>query len=327
MHDTVPFNRRAALCLPAMLAIPRIGRAQGSWPDRPVRIIVNYGAGGAADTIARLLQPRMSEALGQAIVIENRTGAGGTVGAAAAARSPADGYTLLFDSAAHVVAPLLFRNLPIDYETAFTYIGRATVQAYVWAVSSNFPARNVAEFIAAARARPQPVTFGSPGVGSSGHIAGEAFAQAAGLRFEHVPYRGGAEAANDLAAGNLEAACITLSSATPVVEAGRARLLATTGGVRTATQPELPTLAESGLAGFDVTSWLGLFGPANLPPPVVEKVSAALIAAGNDPATRQRLAAAGFEASPTGPRDFAEQVGRDREVFGNVVRRAGLKPG
>ncbi|MBI0539108.1 twin-arginine translocation pathway signal protein [Roseomonas sp. KE2513] len=326
MQTVPPLRRRVLLGLPAALALPSVGRAQAPWPDRPVRIVVNYAAGGAADTIARLLQPRMSEALGQSVVIENRTGAGGTVGAAAVARSPADGYTLLFDSAAHVVAPLLFRNLPVDYETAFSYLGRATVQAYVWVISARFPARDVAEFIAAARERPQPVTFGSPGVGSSGHIAGEAFAQAAGLRFEHIPYRGGAEAANDLAAGNLEAACITLSSAAPIVEGGRARMLATTGATRAASQPNLPTLAESGLTGFDVTSWLGLFGPAGLPAPIVEKAGAALIAAGSDLTTRQRLAAAGFEAAPTNARNFAEQVRRDRETFSAVVRRAGLQP-
>lgn len=318
-------SRRSLLAASGVLLLPGAARA-AAWPDRPVRIIVNYAAGGAADTIARLMQPKMTEALGQQVVIENRTGAGGTVGAAAAARSPADGYTLLFDSAAHVVAPLLFKNLPVDYDSAFSYLGRATLQTYVWVVAAGFPATDVATFIAAAKGRPQPVSYGSPGIGSSGHIAGEAFAQAAGLRFEHVPYRGGAEAAKDLASGNLEAACITLSSAAPVVEAGRARLIASTGGQRSAMQPDLPTLAERGLTGFDVTSWLGLFGPAGLPEPVVRKASAALIAAGQDPATRQRLAASGFEAAPSGPEDFARQVQRDKQAFGAVVRRAGLQP-
>jgi tripartite-type tricarboxylate transporter receptor subunit TctC len=327
MHSAAPMRRRATLALPGLLLLPAAARAQDNWPDRPVRIIVSYAAGGAADTIARLLQPGMSEALGQQVVIENRAGAGGTVGAVSAARSPADGYTLLFDAAAHVVAPLLFRNLPVNYETAFSYIGRATNQPYAWLVSSRFPARSAAEFMSVARSRREPVSYGSPGAGSSGHIAGEAFAQAAGLRFEHVPYRGGAEAANDLAAGNLEAACITLSSAAPIVEAGRARLLAVTSAQRAAAHPDVPTLAESGLPGFDVSSWVGLFGPAGLPPAIVRKASAALGAAGRDPATRQRLEAGGFEAAPTSPEDFAAQVRRDREVFGAVVRRAGLLQG
>ncbi|MBU8544791.1 MULTISPECIES: Bug family tripartite tricarboxylate transporter substrate binding protein [Roseomonadaceae] len=317
-------KRRTVLALPALLLAPRAARAQ-AWPERPVRIVVNYTAGGAADTITRLLQPGMQEALGQPVVVENRPGAGGTIGAAAVARAAADGYTLLFDSAAHVVAHLLFRSLPVDYQTAFSYIGRATVQPYVWMVAERFPARTTQEFIAAARARQQPVTYGTPGIGSSGNIAAEAFAQAAGLRFEHVPYRGGAEAANAMAAGDLDAACITLSSATPVAESGRARLLGVTGAERASSHPQIPTLAEGGVSGFDITSWLGLFGPAGLPPAITEKVAMALQAAASDPATARRLGAAGFEASPSGPADFTAQVARDRQTFGAVVRRAGLQ--
>ena len=320
-------RRRGLLPLPAVLLLGRGATAQPAWPDRLVRVIVNYAAGGAADTIARVLQPTMSESLGQGVVIENRPGAGGTLGAAYVARAPADGYTLLLDSAAHAVAPLLFRNLPVEWETGFTYIGRASIQPYAWVVSSRLAVRDAAEFIAFARGRAQPVTYGSPGAGTSGNIAGEAFAQAAGLSFEHVPYRGGAEAANDVAAGNIEAACITLSSAAPIVEAGRARILATTGARRTGIRPDVPTLAEAGLTGFDVTSWLGLFGPAGLPPAVVQKASASLMRAGHDPGTRRRLSAGGFEAAPSGPEDFAAQVRRDRESLGAVVRLAGLAQG
>lgn len=317
-------GRRALLAAPAAMLAGR-ARAQ-NWPDRPLRMIVNFAAGGAADTAARLLQPGLSEALGQTVVIENRTGAGGTIGAIAVARAPADGYTILYDSASHVVAPLMFRNLPIDYTTAFSYIGRATIQPYVWTVSSAFPARTTQEFITAAKARRNPVTYGTPGVGSSGHIAAEAFAQAAGLRLEHVPYRGGAEAANALAAGDIDAACITLSSASPVVEAGRAHLVGVTGARRAASHPEVPPLAEGGLPGFDFTSWSGLFGPAAMPEEAIRKVAAALHAAGTSPATMQRLAASGFESSPSSPAEFAAQVARDRESFGTVVRRAGMQP-
>lgn len=317
-------GRRPLLAAPALMLAGR-ARAQ-AWPDRPVRVVVNFAAGGAADTSARLLQPGLSEALGQTVVIENRTGAGGTIGAISIARSPADGYSLLYDSASHVVAPLMFRNLPIDYPTAFSYVGRATIQPYVWTVSAGFPARTTQEFVAAAKARRNPVTYGSPGVGSSGHIAAEAFAQAAGLRLEHVPYRGGAEAANALAAGDIDAACITLSSASPVVEAGRGRFIGVTGARRASSHPDVPSLAEGGLPGFDFTSWSGLFGPAGVPEEAVRKIAAALQAAGTNPATVQRLAASGFEAAPTGPAEFAAQVARDREAFGAVVRRAGMQP-
>ncbi len=317
-------GRRTLLAAPALM-LSGTARAEG-WPDRPVRIVVNFAAGGAADTSCRLLQPGLMEALGQTVVIENRTGAGGTIGAISIARSPADGYSLLYDSASHVVAPLMFRNLPIDYATAFSYVGRATIQPYVWTVSSGFPARTTQEFIAAAKARRNPVTYGTPGVGSSGHIAAEAFAQAAGLRLEHVPYRGGAEASNALAAGDIDAACITLSSASPVVEVGRGHFIGVTGARRAASHPDVPSLAEGGLPGFDFTSWSGLFGPAGVPEEAMQKIAAALHAAGTNPATVQRLAASGFEAAPTGPAEFAAQVARDREAFGAVVRRAGMQP-
>lgn len=323
-----PIGRRSLLAIPAFLTA---GAAQAqsqaqSWPDRPVRVVVNYSAGGAADTACRLLQLGLSEALGQSVVIENRTGAGGTIGAIAVARAPADGYTILYEAAAHVVAPLMFRNLPIDYLTAFSYIGRATIQPYVMVANANFPGRTTQDFIAAARSRRDPVTYGTPGVGSSGHIAAEAFAQAAGIRLEHVPYRGGAEAANALAAGDIDSACITLSSAGPVVQAGRAHFLGVTGASRAASHPDIPPLADGGLPGFDFTSWSGFMGPAGMPEEAIRKFAAALQAAGSHPATMQRLAASGFESAPTGPADFAALVARDREAFGAVVRRAGMQP-
>lgn len=172
------------------------------------------------------------------------------------------------------------------------------------------PARTTQEFIAAAKARRNPVTYGTPGVGSSGHIAAEAFAQAAGLRLEHAPYCGGAEAANALPAGDIDAACITLSSASHVVEAGRAQLVGVTGARRTASHPGVPPLAEGGLPGFDFTSWSGLFGPSDMPEGAVRKIVAALQDAGTNRETMRRLAASGFEAAPNGPADFAAQVAR-----------------
>lgn len=315
--------RRGVLAAPFLA--PRIGRT-ATWPERPVRLIVSFGAGGAADTTARILQPMLSQALGQPLVIENRGGAGGTLGAIAVARSPADGYTLLLDAASHVVAPLLYRNLPIDYETAFTPIGQVVSQPYAWVVAAALPPRDMAEFLNFARGRREPVTYGSPGNGSTGHIAGEAFAHATGLTFQHVPYRSGAEAATDLAAGTLGAVCTTISSAAPVVEAGRARFIAVTSARRSAVLPAVPTIAESAVAGFDVTSWNGVLGPAGLPPDIVQRVSAALLAAGHDAATRQRLSAAGFEPAPSTPAEFGMQMRRDREAFGNAVRRAGMVP-
>ncbi|MDB5375620.1 MAG: tripartite tricarboxylate transporter substrate binding protein, partial [Rubritepida sp.] len=260
----IKLSRRAALLgIAASLSAPAI-RAQGNYPTRPVRLIVNFGAGGAADTVARLIQPKMSEALGQSLIVENRTGAGGTIGAVAVARSDPDGYTLMFDSPNHLINPLLQPNVPINYETSFSYISGVTIQPWLWIVSTSYRATDLQGFIAESRERGGTVIFGSSGIGSAGHLSGELLGQRSGLPMEHVPYRSGAEASNDVAGGNLHVACITVSSALPAINAGKARYIASTGARRSVALPDLPTFAESGFPGFDVTSWVGLFGPAGL---------------------------------------------------------------
>jgi tripartite-type tricarboxylate transporter receptor subunit TctC len=307
------------LSVSSTLAAPAL--AQSKYPSRPVRLIVNFGAGGAADTVARLVQPKMSEVLGQSIVIENRTGAGGTVGAIAVARSDPDGYVLLFDSPGHIINPMLQPNIPINYETSFSYISGVTIQPWVWIVSADYAAKDLQSFIAESRERSGPVIFGSSGIGSAGHLSGELLGQRTGLQMEHVPYRSGAEAGNDVASGNLKVACITVSSALPAINAGKARYIASTGARRSVALPELPTFAESGLPEFDVTSWVGLFGPAKLPDEVVEKVNAAIGFALRDETVRTRLMAAGFEPDPTTPAEFAAKIAQERVVLADSVRR------
>lgn len=312
-------RRTALLGLAASFAAPVV-RAQGSYPSRPVRLIVNFGAGGAADTVARLIQPRMSEVLGQSIIIENRTGAGGTIGAVAAARSEPDGYTLMFDSPNHIINPLLQTNIPINYETAFCYISGVTIQPWVWIVSTDYRATDLQAFIAEARAQGGPVIFGSSGLGSAGHLSGELLGQRSGLPMEHVPYRSGAEASNDVAGGNLKVACITVSSALPAINSGKARYIASTGARRSVALPDLPTFAESGFPGFDVTSWVGLFGPAGIPTDIIGKVNAAMGAALRDDTARSRLMAGGFEPDPTTPAEFAAKIEHERRVLTESIR-------
>jgi len=316
----IRISRRAALLgIGASLSAPAV-RAQGSYPVRPVRLIVNFGAGGAADTVARLIQPKMSEALGQSLIIENRTGAGGTIGAVAAARSEPDGYTLMFDSPNHIINPLLQPNIPINYETAFSYISGVTIQPWVWIVSTDYRATDLQGFIAESRERGGTVIFGSSGIGSAGHLSGELLGQRSGLPVEHVPYRSGAEASNDVAGGNLHVACITVSSALPAINAGKARYIASTGARRSVALPDLPTFAESGFPGFDVTSWVGLFGPAGMPPEIIEKVNASMGAALRDETARTRLMAAGFEPDPTTPAAFAAKIAQERVVLTASIR-------
>ena len=313
-------SRRAALLgMAASLPAPAL-RAQGHYPNRPVRLIVNFGAGGAADTVARLVQPRMSEALGQSVMVENRTGAGGTIGAVTVARSEPDGYTLMFDSPNHLINPLLQPNIPINYETSFSYISGVTIQPWVWIISTRYAAQDLQGFIAEARQRGGTVIFGSSGIGSAGHLSGELLGQRSGLPMEHVPYRSGAEAGTDMAAGNLDVACITVSSAAPAVSAGKARYIASTGARRSVALPELPSFAESGFPGFDVTSWVGLFGPAGLPGEVITKANAAIGVALRDDAVRSRLMAAGFEPDPTTPVEFAAKIASERVALTASVR-------
>jgi tripartite-type tricarboxylate transporter receptor subunit TctC len=312
-------RRSALLGFGAALAAPTL-RAQEHYPSRAVRLVVNFGAGGAADTVARLIQPRMSTALGQPLIIENRTGAGGTIGAVSVARSEPDGYTLMFDSPNHLINPLLQPSIPINYETSFSYISGVTIQPWVWIISTRYAARDLQAFIAEARRRGGTVIFGSSGIGSAGHLSGELLGQRSGLPMEHVPYRSGAEAGTDVAAGNLDVACITVSSALPAVSAGKARYIASTGARRSVALPELPSFAESGFPGFDVTSWVGLFGPAGLPGEVVVKANAAIGTALCDDAVRSRLMAAGFEPDPTTPAEFAAKVASERISLTESVR-------
>ena len=303
-----------------LLAMPLIAQAQA----RPVRVIVAVAPGGQSDTVMRLLQPKMAEALGQPVVVENRAGAGGAIAAAAVAGSAPDGLTLLFDSFGFVVQPLIQRGLSFDYETAFAAVAQATALPYVLVTRSNFPGRDLAGYIAEARANPG-VTFGSPGVGSTGHLAGVLLAHRAGVRLEHVPYRGGADAARDVAAGNLDSVISTANTLRPLVQDGRARGIALTSATRRGSMADLPTIAESGFPGFDLTSWNGLFAPAATPAPMVTRLSEAMRAAAQDPFVRERLGVGGNEAVNEPAAAFAARIAHDRQVVRQLVAETGLR--
>jgi len=303
-----------------LLAMPLIAQAQA----RPVRVIVAFAPGGQSDTVMRLLQPKMAEALGQPVVVENRAGAGGAIAAAAVAGSAPDGLTLLFDSFGFVVQPLIQRGLSFDYETAFAAVAQATALPYVLVTRSNFPGRDLAGYIAEARANPG-VTFGSPGVGSTGHLAGVLLAHRAGVRLEHVPYRGGADAARDVAAGNLDSVISTANTLRPLVQDGRARGIALTSATRRGSMADLPTIAESGFPGFDLTSWNGLFAPAATPGAMITRLSEAMRAAAQDPFVRERLGVGGNEAVNEPAAAFAARIAHDRQVVRQLVAETGLR--
>ena len=311
-----------------MLAAPvAIGAAQGqgAWPDRPVRFIVPYSAGGVADTIARILQPRVAEHLGQSFIIENRTGASGAIGAAAVAQSPADGYTLLFEGATFATLPEVRRDLPFDYGAAFIPVVQVTTQPYIIGVRAGFPATDLAGFVAEAKKRPGEVTYGTPGVAHIGHFMGEALQMAAGIRLEHVPFRGGADVARELAGGRIDAGIISYSSLRPAVERGTT-LIASTAGRRQASLPQIPVIGET-FPGYDMASWTGVFAPAGTPAVAVNRFVQALRAAIGDAEVRRRLEAAGADAVGSDPEAFAAVIRRDRETARRIVQATGLRVG
>ncbi len=295
-----------------------------SWPDRPIRIIAPYAPGGQSDTVVRLLAPKLTEHLGQGVVVENRTGAGGSIGAGVVAQAPPDGYTLLFESFAFLVVPFIVKGLAFDYETAFAPVGQAVALPYVLVVRRDFPAKDFAGFLAYAKAHPG-VSYGTPGVGTVGHLAGALLESRAGIKLEHVPYRGGAESARDLAGGVIDAAIGTANSFGPLVQEGKVRGLALTSGERRGTLRDLPTIAESGFPGYDLTSWNGLFAPAGTPAPVLAKLEAALAHATSDPATRERLAMTGNDAVTEGSAAFAARIQRERAVVRQIVAQTGIR--
>ena len=318
-------NRRSLLAaaVTAPLVAPAILRAQPAFPTRPIRMLVPYSPGGQSDTVARLVAPRMAEFLGQNMVVENRTGAGGSIAAGLVVQAAADGYTLLFESFAFVVVPLIHHGLGFDYETAFAPIGQAVALPYVLAVRKDFPADDLPGFIRAVKANPG-ATYGTPGVGSPGHLAGVLLEQQGGIRLEHVPYRGGADAARDCGAGTLDAVIITANSITPFIDDNRAKGIALTSADQRGTLAMLPPMART-LPDIDLTSWNGLFAPAATPGPVQARLEAALAHATQDPDTIRRLALTGNDAVTAGGAAFGERIARDRAVVKRIVRETGMK--
>ena len=312
------------LVLAAVLAAAASAQAQ-QWPSKPIRVIVNFPPGGAADQIARLVAPTLAEALGQPVVVENRPGANGNIGAEAVAKSPPDGYTLLMSSGgAFSVNPHLYTKLPFDPLKDLEPIAAAARILVFLVVKPDLPAKSVNEFVALARANPGKLSYGSPGSGSSPHIATAMFARAAGIQVTHVPYKGAAPALTDLLGGQLDF-MFDPGIGLGQVRAGKLRLLAVGSPKRSPLFPDTPTVAESGIAGFDADSWFGFYAPAGLPPDVAARLNGEINRALQTPAVRDRIAAIGGEPVAMSAAEFAEVQRKDRERFGAVIREAGIK--
>ena len=262
-------------CVLAMLPLQTIAQPS-TWPARPITLVVTYPPGGGADAMARLIAPRMGDALGQNIVVENRPGAGGQIGASAVAKSAPDGYTLMLDASSFAVNPALYPKLPYDSSKAFRPIGVIALFPNVVLVNPQVPAKNVSELVALARSKKDAVSYASSGNGSAQHLAGALFESVTKVDMVHVPYKGGGPALNDVIGGQVPLFFGNLASTLQYVQSGRLRALAVTSGKRASALPDVPTLAETGVSGAEIHEWNAVFAPAGTPEPIVEKLFAAL---------------------------------------------------
>lgn len=314
---------RFLLLAVAVLVAPA---AFAEYPDRPIRLVVPFPAGGGADTLARLVMPRVAQALDATIVIDNRPGAGGNVGAELVARAAPDGYTLLYGTnGTHAINAALYGNLRFDPVRDFAPVSRMTVIAAMLIVNPEVPANSVAELVAYAKTRPGKLNFASAGNGTTSHLAGEMFRSMAGIDIVHVPYRGGALAAADLVGGQVQLMIDVMPNAYPLAKGGRVRGLAVSTGARFPAAPSYPTIAESGLPGFEISAWDGVFAPAGTPAAIVERLNAAIRRALDDRGLRETLLAHGAQAGPDTPDEFARFIAAEAEKWAKLVRQSGAK--
>ena len=296
-----------------------------TYPDRPIRFVVPWPPAGGADVVARLMSVPLAEELGKPVIIENRPGAGGNIGAAVAARSAADGYTIAFAySGTHSINRHLYKEMPFE-EKDFTPVIFISSVPQLLAVNANLPFKSVLEVIAGAKANPGKLTYGSSGNGAINHLAGQLFADMSGVQIQHIPYKGGAAAATALLAGEIDMVLGEPSVLLPHVASGKLRALAVTSEKRSATMPELPTIAEAGVPGYAVTSWNGILAPANTPEFAIKRLNAALNKILANPEMRARLLKMGYEPVGGPPEVFSKHIEAETLKWGPIIKKSGLQ--
>ncbi len=311
------FARRSLLL--ATLGTPAL--AQPAWPDRPIRWIVNFPPGGAADTLSRILAPGLTAKLGQPVVVENRPGAGGALGADLLAKAPGERNLVMISSAAsHGIGPVLYRTTPYDAVADFTHIRLIGTFASLLAVNNDVPARNLAEFIALIRAQPGTISYGSGGNGTLNHLLGQVLARAAGVEFTHVPYRGSAPALTDTISGTIPAIMESLPIALPHLRGGRLRALATSEAERSASLADVPTFAEQGFPAATASNWFGFSTPAGLPPEIIARWNTELAAQLADPGVVERFATIGVRPGTGGPAEYTALVRSELDRWRMVIQ-------
>jgi tripartite-type tricarboxylate transporter receptor subunit TctC len=313
-----------ALVTSALCATATSVFAQTAYPTKPITLVVTYPPGGGADAMARLIAPKMGEALGQTVVVENRAGASGQIGAAAVAKANPDGYTLMLDASSFSVNPSLYPKLPYDSLKAFQPIGVVALFPNVVLVNANFPAKNMAELTSAARKSKDAVSYASSGNGSAQHLAGALFESAAKVDMIHVPYKGGGPALNDVIGGQVPLFFGNLASTLQHVQSGKLKALAVTSGKRSPILPDVPTLSEEGLKGTEIYEWNAVFAPANTPEPVMKKLAAAFQQALDAPEVKARVAQLGGELQKSSPEQARAFIEQQINLWGRVVKERNI---
>src|SRR5262245_1920232 len=311
-------------------ALPLLGSALGAraadaWPSRPVKVIVGYPAGGANDLVARSVSTAMERTLNVAFIVDNRSGAAGATGAEAAAKSPPDGYTLYMMSSAQVLAPSLRKILPYDPVRDFSAIALCARSSYVLAVHPSVPLKTMAELIAFAKANPEKLNYASSGVGAGPHLATELFASMANVKLTHVPYRGDTPALTDLLAGQVQMSFMSLAPAVPHVKSGALRALAVASAKRSPILPDVPTVAEAGLPGYDVGSWWGLVAPAGTPREIIQRAESVATTYLREASTGARFLEMALEPGELGADAFQRYIASEKNKLADIVKRAGIQ--
>jgi len=308
----------------ALAAAPHAGAAAPAYPSKPVRIVVPYAPGGGGDTLARLMSPHLNERLGQFIIVDNRPGGGTIIGTDLVAKAAPDGHTLLINTSAFTINPSLHEKLPFDALRDFVAVQRLVSLPNVLVVHPSIPASSVRELIAYAKSKPG-LTYASSGTGTGAHLAGELFRSMAGLDLVHVPYKGGGAVMPDVIAGRVHMSFATLPSSLSHVRSGKLRALGLASRTRSPALPDLPTIAEAGLPGYDASNWMGLFVPAKTPPATVTRIDQVFRDVVQAPALKEKLLSLGFEPDGSGLREFTKSVAEEIEKWRKLIKQSGAQ--
>ncbi len=315
----------STICAAAALALCGNAALADTYPSKPIKIIAPFGPGGFTDVVARLLGVKLGEALGQAVVIENKPGAGSTIGTDYVAKAAPDGYTLVIVSSTHVISPWIYKSIPYDPIKSFAPVTKLVDSAYVLLVNPKLPVKNVQEFITLAKKDPETVHYASSGNGSAQHMIGGLFESMTGSPLKHVPYRSSSAATTDLISGVVESSFAGIPNALAQVPNGRLRALAVTSAKRAPQLPDVPTMQEAGVAGYDATIWLGMLAPAGTPKEIVNRLSSEITKIMATPETKKAMFDAGVEVSLSTPEALTQLMVSDMAKWGKVVKDTGIK--